>query len=98
SPRSTPFPSTTLFRSSVVGVGGFARLFTDVVQAEAAEAARRDAAELRAVTLLARAAAHEINNALMVVAGGLAILARRLPADSERSEEHTSELQSRGHL
>jgi LytS/YehU family sensor histidine kinase len=68
---------------SVVGVGGFARLFTDVVEAEAAEAARRDAAELRAVALLARAAAHEINNALMVVAGGLAILMRRLPADSE---------------
>lgn len=68
---------------TVVGIGGFARLFTDVVEAEATEAARRDAAELRAVTLLARAAAHEINNALMVVAGGLAILARRLPADSE---------------
>ena len=71
---------------SVVGVGGFARLFTDVVEAEAAEAARRDAAELRAVTLLARAAAHEINNALMVVAGGLAILMRRLPADSEDAQ------------
>jgi len=71
---------------SVVGVGGFARLFTDVVQAEAAEVARRDAAELRAVTLLARAAAHEINNALMVVAGGLAILARRLPPDSEDAQ------------
>ena len=68
---------------SVVGVGGFARLFTDVVEAEAAEAARRDAAELRAINLLARAAAHEINNALMVVAGGVAILTRRLPADSE---------------
>jgi LytS/YehU family sensor histidine kinase len=68
---------------SVVGIGGFARLFTDVVQAEAAETARRDAAELRAINLLARAAAHEINNALMVVAGGVGILARRLPADSE---------------
>ncbi|HKC98233.1 MAG TPA: LytS/YhcK type 5TM receptor domain-containing protein [Methylomirabilota bacterium] len=68
---------------SVIGVGGFTRLFLDVVNAQAAEAARRDAAELRAVTLLARAAAHEINNALMVVAGGLAILARRLPAESE---------------
>ena len=71
---------------SVGGVGGFTRLFTDVANAQAAEAARRDAAELRAVTLLARAAAHEINNALMVVAGGLAILARRLPADSEDAQ------------
>ncbi len=71
---------------SVVGIGGFTRLFVDVVNAQAAEAARRDAAELRAVNLLARAAAHEINNALMIVAGGLAILARRLPAGSEDAQ------------
>ena len=71
---------------SVVGIGGFTRLFVDVVNAQATEAARRDAAELRAVNLLARAAAHEINNALMVVAGGLAILARRLPAESEDAQ------------
>jgi signal transduction histidine kinase len=70
---------------SVGGVGGFTRLFTDVAGAMAAEAARREAAELRAITLLARAAAHEINNALMVVAGGLSILARRLPLDSDDS-------------
>lgn len=68
---------------SVGGIGGFTRLFTDVANAGVAEAARREAAELRAITLLARAAAHEINNALMVVAGGLAILGRRLPPDSE---------------
>jgi len=68
---------------SVGGVGGFTRLFTDVANAQAAEAARREAAELRAITLLARAAAHEINNALMIVAGGLAIVARRLPPGSE---------------
>ena len=71
---------------SVGGVGGFTRLFSDVANAEAAEAARREAAELRAITLLARAAAHEINNALMVVAGGLAIVARRLPSDSEDAQ------------
>ena len=70
---------------SVGGVGGFSRLFIDVAGAMAAEAARREAAELRAIALLARAAAHEINNALMVVAGGLSILARRLPPDSEDS-------------
>ncbi len=71
---------------SVVGIGGFARLFTDVANAQATEAARRESAELRAITLLARAAAHEINNALMVVAGGLAILAKHLPADSEDAQ------------
>src|SRR5207302_1855133 len=68
------------------GGGGLRRVVADVAQAEAAEAARRHAAALRAVTRLARAAAHEINNALMVVAGGLAILARRLPADREDAQ------------
>jgi len=71
---------------SVGGVGGFSRLFIDVAGAMAAEAARREAAELRAIALLARAAAHEINNALMIVAGALSILARRLPPDSEDSQ------------
>jgi signal transduction histidine kinase len=71
---------------SVGGVGGFSRLFIDVAGAMAAESARREAAELRAIALLARAAAHEINNALMIVAGGLSILARRLPPDSEDSQ------------
>ena len=71
---------------SVAGIGGFARLFTDVVNAQTAEVARREAAELRAVVLLARAAAYEINNALMVVAGGVAILTRRLPANSEDAQ------------
>ena len=71
---------------SVICIGGFTRLFVDVVNAQAAEAARRDAAELRAVNLLARAAAHEINNALMIVAGGLGILARRLPEGSEDAQ------------
>jgi signal transduction histidine kinase len=68
---------------NIAGIGGFTRLFTDVANAGVAEAARREAAELRAINLLARAAAHEINNALMIVAGGLAILGRRLPPDSE---------------
>jgi len=67
----------------VVGIGLVARLFGDVVAGRAAEAARRDAAQLRAVTLLARAAAHEINNPLTAVLGGLGLAARRLSPDSE---------------
>lgn len=67
----------------VVGIGLVARVFTDVVAGRAAEAARRDAAQLRAVTLLARAAAHEINNPLTAVLGGLGLVERRLKADSE---------------
>jgi signal transduction histidine kinase len=68
---------------SLVGIGGGARLFADVVASHAVEAARRDAAQLRAVTLLARAAAHEINNPLTAVMGGLGLISRKLPAGSE---------------
>ena len=70
---------------SVGGIGGFARLFIDVANAGVAEAARQEAASSRHHAP-DRAAAHEINNALMVVAGGLAILGRRLPPDSEDSQ------------
>jgi signal transduction histidine kinase len=70
----------------LVGVGLVARLFGDVVAGRAAEAARRDAAQLRAVTLLARAAAHEINNPLTAVLGGLGLVARKLPPDTEEGK------------
>ena len=71
---------------SVVGIVFGAFLLRDIVESQAAESARRDAAELRAVASLARGAAHEINNPLMIVAGGLAILAKRLTAGSEESQ------------
>jgi len=71
---------------SVVGIVFGAFLLRDIVESQAAESARRDAAELRAVASLARGAAHEINNPLMIVAGGLAILAKRLTADSEEAQ------------
>ncbi len=68
---------------AVAGIGGVGRLLTDIAEAQTAEAARREAAALRAVTLLARAAAHEINNPLTVVMGGLGFLARHLSSDGE---------------
>ncbi|HZF03467.1 MAG TPA: LytS/YhcK type 5TM receptor domain-containing protein [Patescibacteria group bacterium] len=71
---------------NLVGIGLVARLFSDVVAGRAAEAARRDAAQLRAVTLLARAAAHEINNPLTAVLGGLGLVARRLTPDTEEAK------------
>ena len=70
----------------VVGLVFGAFLFRDIVESQTAESARRDGAELRAVTSLARAAAHEINNPLMIVTGGLAILAKRLTPDSEEAQ------------
>src|SRR5262245_33109732 len=51
----------------------------EAAQREANEAARREAAELRAVTMLAGAAAHEINNPLAVIMGALDLLAREVP-------------------
>lgn len=71
---------------NVVGVGLVARLFAQVVLAQAAEAARRDAAQLRAVTALAHAAAHEINNPLMAIVGGLALVARGVPEGSDQAK------------
>ncbi|PYN34512.1 MAG: hypothetical protein DMD98_10345 [Candidatus Rokuibacteriota bacterium] len=71
---------------SVIGIVFGAFLLRDIVESQAAESARRDAAELRAVASLARGAAHEINNPLMIVAGGLAILAKRLTAGSEEAQ------------
>jgi signal transduction histidine kinase len=67
----------------VAGIGGVGRLLTDIGDAQAAEAARREAEALRAVNMLARTAAHEINNPLMVVTGSLALLAKGLPRESE---------------
>jgi signal transduction histidine kinase len=71
---------------SAVGIGCGAYLFRDVVEGQAAEAARRETAELRAVTLLARAAAHEINNPLTIVIGGLSIVGKHLPLESEEGQ------------
>jgi signal transduction histidine kinase len=69
----------------VVGVGLVARLFAEVVAAHAAERSRREAAELRAVATLASAAAHEINNPLMAVIGGLSLIERGVPAETDQA-------------
>ena len=69
-----------------VGLAVGARLFNDVAAGQAAEAARRDAAQLRAVTALARAAAHEINNPLTAVLGGLVLIGRKIKPDSEEAK------------
>jgi diguanylate cyclase len=79
----TPLWLPLLFLN-VVGIGLVARLFAEVVLAQAAEAARRDAAQLRAVTALAHAAAHEINNPLMAIVGGLALVGRSVSEDSDQ--------------
>jgi signal transduction histidine kinase len=69
-----------------IGLGVGARLFHDVAAGQAAEAARRDAEKLRAVTSLARMAAHEINNPLTAVLGGLVLVGRTVKPDSEEAK------------
>jgi PAS domain S-box-containing protein len=49
----------------------------EAAEREARERAEREAAELRAITLLAGAAAHEINNPLVVVLGALELVEQR---------------------
>jgi PAS domain S-box-containing protein len=58
-------------------------VFRDATEREAAEASRREAGELRAITLLAGAAAHEINNPLSVIMGSLDLLSRHVPGDAK---------------
>lgn len=69
-----------------LGIVGLARLFADVAGAQRTEAARQEAAQMRAVTLLARAAAHEINNPLMVVNGALGFVARVVPEGTKEAD------------
>jgi PAS domain S-box-containing protein len=54
-------------------------LARDAAPREAAEAAAREAQELRAATLVASTAAHEINNPLAIVIGSLDLLLRQVP-------------------
>jgi nitrogen-specific signal transduction histidine kinase len=61
----------------------FLTIYRDAKERLVAEATRREASELRAITLLAGAAAHEINNPLSVVVGSLGLLSRRFPDGQE---------------
>src|SRR5438445_4630315 len=54
----------------------------DITDRKKAEAAQREAEELRTITILATTTAHEINNPLLVVKGRLEMLSPRLPEDS----------------
>jgi len=80
-PLALPFLLT-----SFIGIGLGAYLFRDVVESQTAETARRESVELRAITLLARAAAHEINNPLTIVLGGLSLVGKRLPPGTEDAQ------------
>ena len=60
-------------------------MFRDAAERLAGEEARREAASLRSVNLLAQAAAHEINNPLAIITGYVQMLEERLPPGTEES-------------
>jgi len=80
----------------IMGALGVVR---DITDRKKAEAAQREAEELRTITTLATTTAHEINNPLLVVKGRLEMLGPRLPEDSterkwiEQSLEAVSRIQ-----
>jgi PAS domain S-box-containing protein len=60
-------------------------IYRESADREAREASEREAAQLKAVTLLAAGAAHEINNPLAVVMGSLDLIARRVAAGTQEA-------------
>jgi signal transduction histidine kinase len=60
-------------------------IYRDAAERLAGEEARREAASLRSVNLLAQAAAHEINNPLAIILGYVQMLEDRLPPGTEES-------------
>jgi PAS domain S-box-containing protein len=58
-------------------------MLRDAGPREALDAARREVLDLRAITLVANAAAHEINNPLTVIVGSLELLQRRVVGDGQ---------------
>ncbi len=58
-------------------------IYRESVERENAEAAQRQAEDLRAITLVASAAAHEINNPLTVIVGSLELFSRRVAIDAQ---------------
>jgi PAS domain S-box-containing protein len=61
-------------------------MFRDAAPREALDAARREVLDLRAITLVANAAAHEINNPLTVIVGSIELLQRRLGVDTTETK------------
>jgi PAS domain S-box-containing protein len=61
-------------------------VFRDAAARESLAQAQREASDLRAINLLATAAAHEINNPLTIVIGGLDLIARQVPVEGREKE------------
>jgi PAS domain S-box-containing protein len=73
-------------------------IYRDASERLAAETARRESAELRSITLLARAVAHEINNPLAVILGAAQLLAGRLTAGTVEARWLQQTLEATGRI
>src|SRR3712207_9159640 len=93
-PRSTLFPYTTLFRSRVARVGYHPRL----VRRAGHPAVREPAESPEVAQQTGRRANNAIDMRLVHGNGRWTRTPRRVTPPRNRSEEHTSELQSRQYL
>src|SRR5207253_9968183 len=91
-PTSPPFPYTTLFRSEIMIVCAIVGMLTAI----AVPAFAKNRAFSRRSACMANL--KQIESAKTVWAQENRKGNADVPVDTERSEEHTSELQSRGHL
>ena len=73
-------------------------IYRDASERLAAEVARQEAAQLRAVNLLAQAASHEINNPLAVIVGYLQLLGDRALAGTQEARWLGMSLEATGRI
>jgi PAS domain S-box-containing protein len=77
--------SLSLLRDAAGAVTGTLGVMRDMSEHHAAEAARREVAQLRAVNLLSGGVAHEVNNPLGVVVGQLELLEMGLAPETREA-------------
>src|SRR3712207_7520365 len=87
-PRSTLFPYTTLFRSEEQGMAK--KYIIDLTEAERSE--------LQTIIKKGKTAARKVARAHMLLLADAGHTDEHIAASLHRSEEHTSELQSRQYL
>src|SRR5207253_5765480 len=97
-PRSTPFPYTTLFRSAESPSQFLLRKERELLVADALAQLAPDHREVILLRSLQQLEFAEVARRMNRSRPAVQMLWTRALKKLQRSEEHTSELQSRGHL